>query len=686
MGLGHAAPDERPDRLRPCAEAILYPLWDAGLAVGHQVRTPKDQLRAMRNDMKTRTAALTGRFVAGDEAWATKWLTTWAADSKRRARSQIAELLERPRPGSPWSLDPDLKNAAGGRRDFDELTWIAATLSATPASDPTPLVTLELLSAEEYELLAGSADVVVAARWLLQREGFGDVLDAEAESLFSDHAEGVQRALGDTAVILDRVRGRVLRHPKPGPSEGAPLTPDEVFGALDAADEGLTDLELAAHAGRLDDLLPEFSRLMSARRPGLGHRFTVGAHCLRAASLVGQAGDDPALVRSLSTLGDLRLVRVAALVHDVGKLEGGSGHAERGAAPAAKAAAAFGLGEREAHDASELVRLHLTLVDTALRDDLDDEDAILRCAARVGDRMLIAPLHALTVADSRATGAATWTAWTASLVTTLVARLDTALGDEVDGAGLVAAGERVRERSLALLGTSLDAERAFVEAAPLRYLATHEPDDVVRDVRLVSALIQSGGGDQVRTAVSAGPVPGTTAVTVAAVDRPGLLSRIAGAMALSGLDILSVDVYGTTGRIALDRFVVQAATRRALTPETFATFDRLVTVALADRLELAVRLAQRRRHYPARASTPGSVEVDQGGWDTTVHVRAADRPGLLHDLAAAVAATGLDIRWARVHTVDGVASDTFHVIGPDGGPVSDPGTLGHLSMRLRDAL
>jgi UTP:GlnB (protein PII) uridylyltransferase len=57
---------------------------------------------------------------------------------------------------------------------------------------------------------------------------------------------------------------------------------------------------------------------------------------------------------------------------------------------------------------------------------------------------------------------------------------------------------------------------------------------------------------------------------------------------------------------------------------------------------------------------------------------------LLHDLARAVSSAGLDIRWAKVVTVDGMALDTFHVVGPDGGPVDDPGTLGHLTMRLRE--
>ena len=60
--------DER--KLKPFVEAVLYPLWDAGLHVGHQVRNPRGQLRAMREDLASCTAALTGRPFAGDEAQA----------------------------------------------------------------------------------------------------------------------------------------------------------------------------------------------------------------------------------------------------------------------------------------------------------------------------------------------------------------------------------------------------------------------------------------------------------------------------------------------------------------------------------------------------------------------------------------------------------------------------------------
>jgi UTP:GlnB (protein PII) uridylyltransferase len=675
--------DAKEQHARPFVEAVLYPLWDAGLKVGHQVRTPKQQVAAARDDLKTLTAALTARALSGDIGWAEKVLTDCVIDATRRREVALRRLAARERPGSPWRLEPELKNDAGGRRDFDELTWAAALSTRSLCHGPHALVHDGVLTSDELAALVGAADVLATARWELQRDGWGERLSADAaESLCSVDPEHVQHSLGITALTLERVRARLAGLPE---ISEKPFSAAEVFELLDRGDEAFSELALGAQAGRLEGLLPGFGELLSVRRPGLGHQLTVGAHCLKTATLVGEAGAASALGRSRDTLDDVRLVQVAALTHDAAKRAGGAGHAERGAGPAADSARAFGLNPEEAASVGELVRHHLLLVETALRADLDDEDAILRCAAQIAHRDLLAPLHVLTAADSLATGPATWSPWTETLVGTLVSRLDTALSEDADGAGLAARGEAVRQAALATTPRGT-AQHAFVGSATLRYLAARRPADVLRDADLVASLETCGAAQAAFTAVSAGPVPGTRTVTVAAPDRPELLARLAGAFALAGLDILSVDAYGEPDAVALDSFVVASSTGRAVTSETFSALERFIRAALLDRLELATRLAERRRHYPARADTPSTVDTAPGGWDTIVRVTASDRPGLLHDLALAVAQTGVDIRWAKVQTIDGVARDTFHIVGPDGGPVDDPGVLGHLAMRIRESV
>lgn len=678
---------EQPEaKLKPFVEAVLYPLWDAGLKVGHQVRSPKQQRNAMRDDLKTCTAALTARPLCGDAVWAAAAIDSWLSDVNRRSKRVFALLAERPRPGSPYLLELDLKDGAGGRRDFDELTWRAAIAGGKTACDSRELVLQSILGEEELLLINDSAETIAAARWTLQRDGFGDRMTVEAAAeLSSESAEGVQRALASTALVLELVRRRMAgTRGRGATSAQESLSGTDVLTLLDTGLGCRATLELAAQSGSVEEWLPGMRDLMTARRPGLGHELTVGAHCIKAAAMIAEIGDSGPLGRSMAS-ADRRLLQIAALAHDIGKADGGAGHAERGAPLARDIAKRFGADDGEARDIGDIVALHLVLVETALRDDLDDEDAVLRCAARIGRRELLAPLHVLTAVDSMATGPATWSAWTATLVGSLVSRLDAALSDDVDGAGLATRGEASRAAALTVMPVANDSERAFVETASLRYLASRDADRVVRDARLIASL-SLAAGVQARIAVSRGPADRTHVVTIAAPDRPQLLARLSGAIALSGLDILSVDAYGAPAGVALDEFVVTSATERAVTEETFSALERFVNAALKDRLELATRLAERRRHYPARAAVATDVRVVSAGWDTVIQVTAADRPGLLHDVAQAVSASGVDIRWAKIKTIDGIAQDVFHVVGPDGGPVDDPGILGHLAMHVREAV
>src|ERR1700722_12585215 len=66
-------------RAEAFAEALLYPMWDATLAVGHQVLSASDALPLAQKDLATATALLDLRPLAGDVALLTD-LTVRAAE------------------------------------------------------------------------------------------------------------------------------------------------------------------------------------------------------------------------------------------------------------------------------------------------------------------------------------------------------------------------------------------------------------------------------------------------------------------------------------------------------------------------------------------------------------------------------------------------------------------------------
>jgi [protein-PII] uridylyltransferase len=121
------------DEASELASALLYPLWDANLPVGHQVLSAADAVMLAQRDLATATALLDLRLLGGDELLL-RGLVARAHEGlfgeEASARSSIAS---RARPsarherfgGSVYLLEPDVKNGAGALRDLDGARWAA---------------------------------------------------------------------------------------------------------------------------------------------------------------------------------------------------------------------------------------------------------------------------------------------------------------------------------------------------------------------------------------------------------------------------------------------------------------------------------------------------------------------------------------------------------------------------------
>ena len=225
----------------------------------------------------------------------------------------------------------------------------------------------------------------------------------------------------------------------------------------------------------------------------------------------------------------------------------------------------------------------------------------------------------------------------------------------------------------------------FIDRAPMRYLAVREPEEVLGDAGLVADVLRASPEGAHDVEVRLGPIEGSFRVTIVARDRPGLLATMAGALALTGLDILGVEANRGGPGIALDTFTVRSATRAALGPETWSKLERTLHQALLGRLAIGVRLAERRRDYRQDHRIAPRVEIDTNDpFAAVVTIRTPDRIGLLYDMAHAIDEAGLDIVSVTAITRDGEAQDVFRVTDLAGEVPRDAGLLGQLRMRLRD--
>jgi [protein-PII] uridylyltransferase len=673
-----------PRAAREPVQALLYPLWDAGFEVGHAVRTRKEHLRACTDDTETLTATLTGRHLAGDAALTAETLTAVASLARKRRTSLLRTLGSRERTGSPYDLEPNLKEGVGGQRDIDELTWRTAVDRGEPVSQPGAEAAPGVLGDAELGDLAVAQDRISAARWALHRSARRKeaVLDIDSAETTPSGGSALHESLATVHELLLATRGELTfedLHP-------APWSTRDLTRLLARGTVMLPRLECAARRGALETLAPGIAELMTLRRPALSHRLTVGAHSLLTTALAIELPATDAIATSGRSAGDLPLALVAAaLMHDAGKTLAGPGHAERGEPAAVTAALAMGAERDTASAAGVLVREHLLLAETASGSDIDDEDVVLRVAARIGDRDLLVLLYTLTAADSMATGPSTWDAWHASLVRTLVARADAALADDVDGAGMVAAAESVRGAALALAGDG--AVASILRSATVRYFIGRTPAEATADARLLAGLGPRGSRTQSSLRVSLADTPGAHRVTIATYDRPGAFALLAGTIALAGLDILGATAFPGPSGTVLDTFTVTSATLAEIGPETWTTLERHLTAAVEGHLDLRVRLAERRRHYPSRSNGRARIATrTDSTFATALDVSAPDRPGLLFDIADEVARAGFEIARVNARTRQGRAHDTFHIVDAEGLAPRDPGELGHLAMRVRERL
>jgi [protein-PII] uridylyltransferase len=302
------------------------------------------------------------------------------------------------------------------------------------------------------------------------------------------------------------------------------------------------------------------------------------------------------------------LLLLGALLHDIGKGLPGD-HTEVGMRLVADIAPRLGLSPGDADVLVAMVRHHLLLPDVATRRDLNDPATARGVADAVGSLEVLELLHALTQADSAATGPAAWSAWKGHLIADLVGR-----------ASALLAGQPV----------------------PPPATLTAEQEELVAKGAL--ALHLDG-----------------ELVTVIAPDREGLLSLTAGVLALHRLDVRAASVF-SRGSTAVTVFRVSP--RFGSMPDWTVVLSDL-RHALDGSLPLEEKLAAREAAYPRPVVpvAPSTVHLvdDASETSTVVEVRAPDELGVLHRICAVLAGHHLDVRSAHISTLGADVVDAFYV-------------------------
>ena len=696
------------------ADAIWYPVWDEGVHLDHSVRRPSEVLSAAAEDVRVALGLLDGRLVWGEAKIADPLLEKARAAWRDRLGARYLPLLQqqmaerRATAGDvAFLLEPDLKESHGGLRDVSVLRAISAfaplladyadldSLNGATALLTDIRVELHRLAQREHDkLLLQDQDQVAAALGFVDADALmlavstagrqiawvsddvwrrrrlwdptpppkrrfrrnapdhatlptpvdlgPDLVEVDGEIALTSLAPvstdaSLPLRLAATAAELDRpmAKGSLHRLADRTPPPGDPWTNETraaLVSLLALGRPAIDKLESLDQHGLLVWLIPEWAAVRNKPQRNAYHTYTVDRHLLEAAALAAGLTD---------TVERPDLLLIGTLLHDIGKGFPGD-HTTIGIEVVDRIATRMGFAPADVAILVDLVRQHLLLPDTATRRDLDDPTTIARVARAVGNRLTLHLLAALTEADSRATGPSAWGAWKAGLVADLVERTDRVLQGETELAA---------------------------------------PDRIVTSNRELMAEVRATG----LPSVSLQPPN----VIVAAPDRPGLFSSVAGALALNGMDVRAANVGGEDG-VAVEVFTVEVA--RGTWPDTAKLREDLAAV-LADRLAIGERLSERERIYPLRrgsaAHLPGSdVTVDNEASETAtvLEIRALDEIGFLHRITRALFDAGLDVVSARVSTLGEMVVDAFYVRESGGSKVTDDSRLSEITQQIKAEL
>ena len=456
-----------------------------------------------------------------------------------------------------------------------------------------------------------------------------------------------------------------------------------------------TWLRLLNEAGLISRLLPDWRRIVGLMQFDTYHVFTVDEHTIEAVGVLaalerGELAEiAPVASELIGQLQSRRALYVAVLLHDIAKGRGGD-HSEIGAQLAQSICPQLGLTPEETETVSWLVLHHLLISQTAFKRDIEDPKTILDIAEVVQSPERLRLLLVLTVADMRAVGPKVWNGWKATLLRELYWRVAEVLAGGLSVPERDVRVARAKEAAALLLADRPKAEvDAFLELGYPGYWLSFDPETHARHAAMIREAREEKAPLTVRTRVL--DARAVTEVTVYCTDHPGLFSKIAGALAVAGATIVDARIHTMTDGMALDTFWVQDAQGGAFeAPHRLARLSVLVEQALSGRLKLREEIRKLKRE-PARlraVTVPPRVVIDNHASNsfTVIEVNGRDRPGLLHDVTAAISDQGLQIASAHITTYGVRAVDVFYVKDVFGLKVENERKLGALRRALDKAL
>ena len=764
----------------PLANQMITTLWDIGFEVGHSCRSLKECVRATYDDIFSKTSMLEARYIVGaKQVYREFQRLTSKHFFKKQVGKFIAKTIEE------WSTrhesygatiylqEPNIKESAGGLRDFHTGIWVAAVrfgvkdlgelerrgvIPRTVArSCEESLNFLWQLRNELHYVNERRSDQLVldVQETIAKNLGYKDDGHSLAEvTMMRDYYLHAEHLYEFAKLIIDRVKHQrsplnrwIERWQTKVLPDGFTVVRDEIGfqeGHFDFMEDPTRMMKVFTHRQQLgnrisadvrhqiaanlhliddsfrrspevaecflsilrhsesvaevlrrmhrwqvlDHYLPEFGKVRSLVRSDRPHQYTVDEHTLYAIENLEEAtlaqlerGQD--FLNIFKEVEKPELLRLAILLHDVGKgVDGPGGHDERGFEMAQAALDRIGLDTVDKEVVLFLILRHLDMLHTAQRRDLDDPKVIERFAELVQDEQHLKMLYLLTFADMRAVSTEIWNQWNAILLWQLYTRTLEFLQGKMEFLKI----EELQARVTQLIGEAVGeaAIARHFETMPEQGLISQTPDLIGKQIQLVEKL-----GDLPIAVSHFAENQSYTQIGICTRNARGIFRQITAVFTVENINILKAMINTRSDEMVIDVLnVTDGQTGKGPILDRYHQIEETLTAVWDGEVDVETVLQEQRESDPLlrrqRRYIQPRIRIDNEGSDraTIIDIRAQDQVGLLYTISDAFYKLGLDIHLAKIITEGFIAEDSFYVTDTNGAKITDSTRLGKIQEAL----
>ena len=444
--------------------------------------------------------------------------------------------------------------------------------------------------------------------------------------------------------------------------------------------------------GLLSAFIPEFEPIVAMMQFNMYHSYTVDEHTIQVISnltLIEQeqlAAELPLSSDILKKGINRKVMIVALLLHDIGKGRD-IDHSILGAQITKKVVPRLGLNKEDCVTVEWLVRYHLLMSDVAQKRDLSDPRTIRDFAKAVQSVKRLDLLTVLTVCDIRGVGPDTWNNWKAMLLRSLYAQTRIVLEDGLETINRKTRGAEARK--------ALRQELADWDTKSLKRETTRHYDPYWQGLPLeaqcvFAKMLDGLGNDEIRIDLHPDTDRDATRVLFAIEDHPGIFSRLAGALALVGANVVDARTYTSKDGYATAAFWIQDSDGSPYAANRLDRLSRTIHKTLKGEVVTSEAMKSRdvlkKRERAFQVGTTITFDNEGSELYTIIEVDTRDRPGLLFDLTKTLANSNIYIASAVIATYGEQVVDTFYVKDMFGLKFHSESKQKTLEKRLRDAI